>query len=311
MPAPVAPAVPAVFTFEDLAKLYEKFASGRKKTWKDDVAKIRKYLLPTWGPLPLRSITRVHVHELLDRLSAQGMTVGVNRVQALISRLFTLALDRSLVDAHPVARMMKRFQEHASDRVLSDDELRALCAGLDERPGRAADAIRLRLLLGQRGDEILGMQWTEIDFDAQTWDIPGARTTNRHPHAVPLPASALAILDRRRHEVEGSESHVFPGLTGWTDDYRALSELTGGAYEWKDLRRTVGTRLAALGFSEETIGRALNHARYTVTARHYIKHRYVAEVRAALEAWDRLLDDILAGRDVARRGKVRAFRGRR
>jgi len=51
--------------------------------------------------------SRVHVHELLDSLSSQGMTVGVNRV-ALISRLFTLALDRSLVDAHPVARMIAR-----------------------------------------------------------------------------------------------------------------------------------------------------------------------------------------------------------
>ncbi len=89
-------AAPAVYTFADLATLYETFAKGKKKTWKDDVAKIRRHLLPAWGVLPLRSITRVHVHELLDRLAGQGMTIGVNRVQALISRLFTLALDRSV-----------------------------------------------------------------------------------------------------------------------------------------------------------------------------------------------------------------------
>ena len=55
-----------------------------------------------------------------------SMTVGVNRIQAVISRLFTVALDRSLVDAHPAARMIKRFQERPSDRVLTDIELRAL-----------------------------------------------------------------------------------------------------------------------------------------------------------------------------------------
>ena len=190
---PSSPA-PTVYTFADLAKLYETFAQGQKKTWKDDIAKIRKYLMPVWGSLPLRSITRAHVHELLDTLVAMGMTVGVNRIQALISRLFTLALDRSLVDAHPAARMMKRFQEHPSDRVLSDDELRALWAGLDARPGRAADALRLRLLLGQRGEEIIGMKWDEIDFGAKTWDIPGGRTKNHRPHAVPLSTSAVAIL---------------------------------------------------------------------------------------------------------------------
>jgi len=88
-----------------------------------------------------------------------------------------------------------------------------------------------------------------------------------------------------------------------------FSRLAGGAYEWKDLRRTVGTRLAALCFKEETIGRALNHARYTVTARHYIKHAYTAEVGRALEAWDRLVNEIVAGHASESR-KVRAFRSR-
>jgi integrase len=251
----------------------------------------------------------VHVHELLDTLAGQGMTIGVNRVQALISRLFTLAFDRSLVDAHPAARMMKRFQEQASDRVLSDEEIRALWNGLDASPGRASDAMRLRLLLGQRGQEVIGMKWSEIDLNARTWDIAGIRTKNRRPHSVPLPPTAFTLLEKRREQLPDAEPHVFPGLTAWTDDYRALSQLKDGAYEWKDLRRTVGTRLAALGFKEETIGRALNHARYTVTARHYIKHAYTAEVGRALEAWDRLVNEIVAGHAGESR-KVRAFRSR-
>ena len=47
-----------------------------------------------WGPLPLRSITRSHVHQVLDTLVVKGLTVGVNRIQALISGIFTIALDR-------------------------------------------------------------------------------------------------------------------------------------------------------------------------------------------------------------------------
>ena len=295
--SPAPPTTP-VFTFADLAKLYETFAKGKKKTWQDDIGKTKKYLLPAWGAMPLRDITRVHVHELLDTLAAKGMTVGVNRVQALISRLFTVALDRSLVNAHPAARMMKRFKEQSSDRVLSDDQLRALWAGLDACPGRAADALRRRLLLGQRGEEVIGMKWAEIDIKSGIWDLPGARTKNGRPHSVPLPPTALAILERRRREAPADETRVFPGLTPWATDLRKLSDLHGGTYEWKDFRRTVGTRLAARGFSEDVIGRTLNHARYTVTARHYVKHAYVAEIRQALEAWDRELADIIAGKDL-------------
>jgi integrase len=247
-------AIPAVFTFADLAAVYETFAKGRKKTWKDDINKTKKYLIPAWGSHPVHAITRRHVHELLDTLVAKGMTTGVNRVQAVISRLFTVALDRSLVDAHPAVRMMKRFQEKPSDRVLTDDELRALWAGLDARPSPASDAMRLRLLLGQRGGEVMGMRWGELDPNAQTWNLPGVRTKNGRPHSVPMGPTSAAILQRLRSERLANEERVFPGLTADREDHRLLSVVHAGAYTWKDLRRTVSTRLAARGFSKKSSG---------------------------------------------------------
>jgi integrase len=292
---------PKVFTFDDLAKLYVTFAKGRKKTWKDDELKIEKYLRPAWGSLALRDVKRTHVHELLDTLVAQGMTVGVNRVQAVISRMFTLALDRSLIDAHPAARMMKRFAERPADRVLTDDELRALWVGLDARPGRAADAIRLRMLLGQRGDEVIDMEWAEVDLQSAVWELPARRTKNGRPHAVPLAATALQVLKTRREQASESDVRVFGDLSRWTDDYRALAAIHDGAYVWKDLRRTVGTRLAGLGFSTTTIGRVLNHAAVVITEKHYIKHLYLAEKRAALEAWDRELQRIIEQKEASKK----------
>ena len=87
--------------------------------------------------------------------------------------MFTVALDRHLVDAHPAARVIKRFSETPRERDLTDDELRTLWAGLDARPGAASDAMRLRLLLGQRGAETAGMLWPRTrprhrDLDAPT-----------------------------------------------------------------------------------------------------------------------------------------------
>jgi integrase len=203
--------------------------------------------------------------------------------------------------------MIKRFKERPSDRVLSDDELRALWAGLEARPGPTADAMKVRLLLGQRGGEVTGMRWEEVDLKAGVWHLPGARTKNGRPHSVPLPPTVLALLECRRGTAPADAAQVFPGLTQWSDEHRELSAIHGGAYTWKDLRRTVSTRLAARGFTEEVIGRAMNHARHTVTARHYIKHGYEAEVRQALETWDADMADIIAGREASRAAVV-AFR---
>jgi integrase len=305
-PPPPAPAKP--FTFADLAAVYAKTAAGKKRTAHEDMLKIRKYLIPAWGDRPLTSITRKDVHELLDSLVAAGLTIGVNRVQAVISRLFTIAVDRSLVDAHPAARMEKRFLETPGDRTLTDDEIRALWAGLDAHPGAAADAIRVRLLTGQRGGEVAGMRWAELDLDARLWSLPGTRTKNKKPHAVPLSEQVLALLTRRRAEVPEDEPCVFPGLTLTSDAHRALAPLHGGRYEWKDLRRTVTTRLAELGFDDTVTGKVLNHAAASVVGKHYNKHAYLVEKTAALAAWDAELDRII--RKAAKPSKVLAHRPR-
>jgi integrase len=305
------PETPKAYTVADFVPAFVAFQKGRTRSWEDEHAKIKRYILPAWGTLPLRSITRAHVNELLTTVSSKGLTVGVNRLQALISRMFTVALDQGLVDAHPASRVIKRFKELPRERTLIDDEIRKLWAGLDAYPGAASDAVRLRLLLGQRGEETYGIMWNELDLDAGLWTLPLRRTkTQQRAHLVPLPSTALALL-RRRHEANtANELRVFPGLVPQRDDHRELFKIHGGAYEWKDLRRTVATKLGELGFSETVIGRVLNHAKYSVTGKHYNQYAYLDEIRQALTAWDRELQRILA-HEPKKKSKVVPLRGRR
>jgi integrase len=133
------------------------FPEGTHQALADEEGKIKRHLLPAWGSLPLKAITRTQVAELLDTVASKGLKSGTNRIQAVISRMFTVALNRGLIEAHPAARLIKRLTEQARDRVLTDEEIRALWTGLDAQPGAASDAVRLRLLLGQRGQETAGM----------------------------------------------------------------------------------------------------------------------------------------------------------
>jgi integrase len=80
------------------------------------------------------------------------------------------------------------------------------------------DIVRILMLTGQRRNEVAGMQWSEMDFDRRTWELPRDRTKNKQPHIVPLSSAVLSILRRQRKEQKelGLESAYVLTTTGKT-----------------------------------------------------------------------------------------------
>ena len=282
-----------------VAETYLPFAKANKRTWRQDEQKLEKRILPAWRDLPIASITRKHVVLLLDTIQTEVLAAktsrgnrgtNVNRYQALISRVFTIALNRSEIENHPVARLIRRVKEGARTRKLTNEEIRDLYLALtapkaETREGHAA-ALLIRMLTGQRGGEVVGMTRSELDLKAGVWEMAGTRTKNGRAHVVPLSKGVKAIIQRRLELLPATEQRIFPGLT-----IRCLSNpgwmgIHGGAYDWRDLRRTMATRLSQMGH-KLVVPRLLNHAHATVTDRHYDQYEALPEKRAALDAWDR------------------------
>jgi integrase len=75
----------------------------------------------------------------------------------------------------------------------------------------------------------------------------------------------------------------------------AVREKTGVAdLRAHDLRRTMATRIRALGFPRETVDAVLGH-RESRLVQTYQVHDHLKEKAAALKAWERELARILAG----------------
>ena len=290
-------------TFRAFVPEFIAFQKSRdKKTWKDDENKINRWMLKPWRDRPLKSITRSDCQEVLSSAQRAGLTVGVNRIQAVMTRLFTVALDLELIEHHPAVKIIKRAKEKAHNRVLTDAEIRTFWKRCTDQGSAASDVIKLRLVLGQRGGETLGMLVDELhDLDDQDayWEMQGVRTKNGEAHLVALPPLARAIISAHVGKLDKTDTRVFPNTHKSNDDYRELSKIMTSAkpaYDWKDLRRTLSTRLAELGFSTEVIDRVTNHKRGGVTNQHYNKYRYLTEIRQALNAWDAGLTRILEGK---------------
>jgi integrase len=294
-PATERRAAREVLTVADLCTLYlDKHARPHKKTWQDDAWRLDRYIRPAWGSRAVRELTRADVHALLDKIVADGKPTQANRIKALISKLFNFAVDRGEAAVNPCYRMRPPTAERPRTRVCTDAELQALWRALEAEPGPAADAVRLRLLTGQRGAEVHAMRWADIDRAGKVWTVPAEDAKNNQAHAVPLSLPAAAILTAR-WEAERDPMHVFPGLYHQRKDLRALAAIHNGAYRWHDLRRVVASRLAGLGIAEEVIGRVLNHKKRGITATVYNVHRYDDEKRRALDLWARELARIVSG----------------
>jgi integrase len=291
-----------VDTFEQLADLYlEKWAKPRKRSWKADDNLLRRRVLPVWRHRAIVDITRRDVRDLVDSVAEAGAPVVANRVAALVSKMFTFALDRDLVSVSPAVRIPRPIREHARERVLTEDEIRSLWSAFDALDGPMATLYKLRLLTAQRGGEVSGMRWADVDLDMGWWTIPAEQSKNKLAHRVPLNTAAVTLLAERLASAHKDTRLVFEahhrragaGARGKRQQATAAASFGIPDFRGHDLRRTAASFMAAGGIPRLTISKILNHVERGVT-KVYDRHSYDPEKRSALDWWNARLATIIA-----------------
>ena len=87
-------------------------------------------LVTRWGNRKVKDITRRDVRELLDEIAARA-PIMANRTLALVRKMFNFAIERDWLEANPCHMVKRPAPEQQRDRVLSEDEIRALWKALD------------------------------------------------------------------------------------------------------------------------------------------------------------------------------------
>ena len=301
-------------------------AAQSRHSFEENRRNLEKHLLPFWGDQPFADIKRPVVIERLEEIIGAGHHSAANRVHALVSKIFSFAIEVGLMESHPIAGLKKRGKEHTKDRVLSDDELRLFWTRIVQSPVSHSTglALRLALLTGMRSSEVAGLRRDELhDLDDKTAAglvlPPGRVKTKQTAGAAPALAPA-----RHRQRGAGAGSRGLrrscsrPRSTAARSRAMRWARRCGGsatpsrmatapvprpgARQYPtphDLRRTLCTRLGMLGCADSLIERIANHTPQSVNRKHYNMHRYDAEKRQALEAWARELQAIVSGKKAA------------
>lgn len=304
-------------TMNELWSIYERDVMPAKRATTNRYQRWlwKARLRPMLGDHALAEVDRGLVRSALKEIGATGPTTA-NRALALLRHMLNVAVDEEMIAASPISRMAKPFKETSRDRVLKDREIRALWLALDAAPAsetlqisrRMCAGVKLALVTGARGIEIIGLHADEIDVASRLWIVPAERFKGKRPHTVPLSSLAFDLLQ----VAFGCEPNKWRGFAFPNAVHdgrpaermsltRAMQEVVRQAKMVRatphDLRRTMATFMASerIGVPPHVVTAVLGHAAEgAAVTRIYNRHAYDKEKRSALDAWSDLLREIIA-----------------
>ncbi len=299
-------------TVRAMFELYSKRRLTQLKAGNTVQTVIGKHVMPKWGDRRIQDIKRRDVIELLEDIVEGGRAVTANRTRAYLSAFFAWAVQRDAIPVSPIVGTKPPVAENSRERVLSDDELRWLWIAAGDIGQPFGPLARLLILTGQRRGEVAGLTDGEIQKDV--WHLPASRTKNGRAHDIPLTQAAQDVLSGVAR-IKGRAGFIFSTngaapVSGFTKGHarlvKRMAEVAANergemveipAWTFHDLRRTAATGMARMGIPVRITEAVLNHVSGSAAGivSVYQRHDYADEKRAALEAWARLVADLVEG----------------
>ncbi len=242
--------------------------------------------MPRLGDRRLDEIEVDDILALISDLRKQGYS-GTTIAATLtpLSRLFTHAVRRRLIEVNPVSKLDRSERPRVSRQerpVLNPDEIGRL---LEAAAPRFRTLLATAILSGLRQGELLGLHWRDVDFDNELIHVRTALNRKRRNvspktqravrDVILMPALAEAL---RQHKTETGfnqpDDYVFTTRAGTPHHaayigLRALKPALEKAglqpLRWHDLRHTFASLLIAGGANITFVSRQLGHTSSQIT----------------------------------------------
>lgn len=302
-------------TFGDLLQAY---AASLKILGKSSARAVENALrrhverrFPLVWAAPAKDVSVDQLVEIVHAIVVAGKVTEARKVRSYLRAACSAAVAarqspsapaalRSIRASHNPARelLTVRGGRDARDRALSVAELQAYWRRIQF--GRDNALLRFHLLTGgQRIKQLSRVTIQDWDPESNTLRLrdPKGRREAPRVHYVPLlrlardamvdmdsgvlgPFLFTATAGRSGVDYNGVRSR----LARVAEAMDAAGELAGARFTPGDLRRTIETRLAAMGVSIEVRAQLQSHGLSGIQARHYIRHDFLDEKKNALES---------------------------
>jgi integrase len=277
-------------TFAELAQRYvDEYAKRKNKSWEQAAYLVEKNLMPRWGKLDAKTISRADVRGMIGKIGSQSVA---NQTLAAASAVFSWGIKQEILTVNP-CRGIERHEERSRERVLSDSEVAQFWNAFDDAGLVRGSALKLILLTGQRPGEVSAMRREHVKDG--WWEMPGdpvpslgwPGTKNGESHRVWLSRPVLDVLAEL--DDDANAGFVFASarggpINGLPQAMRSIcAKIKAERATPHDLRRTFSTAVTRLGFGKDAMNRVTNHKEGGISSV-YDRHHYADENRRIMEA---------------------------
>ena len=282
----------------EAAKKYLKWAKENKKDWRHDEGRWNLHIKPILNHKKMDQITPMDItnllggmkkykagfvkkegdgsHHEIEVMDGTPSPATKKQVLVLIKRVYNWSIKQGLYHGNnPASNVETPKINNQVTEVLTTTDLKKLITVVDGWVNRiAALIVKFALYTGLRLDEIIGLEWKDVDLDKHFITLVDPKG---NPVTLPISEEATAILNEALKRQPLPEcDFVFPNQDGgrrvsFGKTWSRIRKRAGipKNFRFHDLRHTFASYLASSGEVDiYTLQKLLNHQDPKMTQRY-------------------------------------------
>ena len=279
-------------TLNELFNDYIEFKSKSlsKKNIYSTTKTYNKWIKNNIGEYEIKKIITSDIQNIVNDMLRQGLKPRTAQsIKQILRPVFNYGIDVGLVDVNPTIKINIPSFDNSIDFQLTDEKRIRLYEEINKYEPLKYRGIMLFLYFGRRLNEVLTLQWHNIDFERHIYTIEDQYSKIRRRQEYPLLEPLYDFLNVYEDNKIGFlfKGEMTVNVTKNTFR-RHWNQVTKNAGIEKmrihDTRHLLGNTLVNRGESLENIGKVLGHSSVAVTKRY---------AKTSLDTADRLLNNYL------------------
>ena len=255
-----------------------------------------KWIRPKLGNKILKNITTNDLQSIVNAMLKQGMAPRTTQsIKQIMRPLLKYFADKGIINGNPAALIQIPKFDNIVQLSLSEEEIKSLYKAIKDYPIEPFRTLFTWLSEGRRLNELLSLEWKQIDFNNQIYSISSAKNKAGVTMQYKLRNNIIEALENFNKK----SPFVFHALTSHS---KQLSKETVRGHWTKllnnadiehlrihDLRHIIGSDLVSNHHTLEEVAQVLGHTSTSVTKR-YSKVRQNRTNEALDSFFDRIND---------------------